>query len=179
MNHRLASGAFRAAKRRLSRFEHLFATAAIVALGAIIFVLLFIDPRESGPTVTLYMPRDCPSCESYAEYLRDERFRVEIAPESQLSGIRERYRLPPAFRGRHSAVVEGFLIEGHVPAEEIRRVLARGKRAGITGLVVPGLPPGAPGLPSLFASHYMVYSLRGFGLLQPFAAHHGEGELFH
>jgi hypothetical protein len=179
MNHHLASSGFRAAKRYLLQFERVLVGSAIVALGATVLALMLIDPRDAGPTMRLYMPRDCQSCEAYADYLRHERFHVEIASEAELSGIRARYRLPAAFRGKHSALVDGLLIEGHVPAEEIRRVLARGNRADITGLVVPGLPPGAPGLPTLFPTHYTVYSMRSFGLLQPTAAYHAEGHWFH
>jgi hypothetical protein len=69
--------------------------------------------------------------------------------------------------------VDGLLIEGHVPSADIRAVLAK-PHAHIRGLVVPGLPPGAPGLESDFPQRFTVYVVYDSGRMQVWAAHQYE-----
>ena len=70
------------------------------------------------------------------------------------SAARRRYGIPDALAGCHTAVVEGYAIEGHVPAREIRRLLKERPKA--KGLAVPGMPAGSPGMPSKKPQPYDV-----------------------
>jgi hypothetical protein len=67
---------------------------------------------------------------------------------------RTRFGIPDALAACHTAVVEGYAIEGHVPAREIKRLLAERPKA--RGLAVPGMPPGSPGMPSARPQPYDV-----------------------
>ncbi|MEN8143449.1 MAG: DUF411 domain-containing protein [Gemmatimonadota bacterium] len=69
----------------------------------------------------------------------------------------------------HTAVVEGYVIEGHVPAEDIRRLLE--ERPAIKGLAVPGMPAGSPGMPSPMPVRYDVLAFDAEGNTQVFATH--------
>lgn len=63
-----------------------------------------------------------------------------------LTSIKEQYHVPPAFQSCHTAIVDGYVIEGHVPAAEIGRLLA--ERPDVVGLAVAGMPAGSPGMDS-------------------------------
>jgi hypothetical protein len=74
---------------------------------------------------------------------------------------RARFGIPEALAACHTAVVEGYAIEGHVPAREIKRLLA--ERPTARGLAVPGMPPGSPGMPSARPQPYDVLLVRNDG----------------
>ena len=61
-----------------------------------------------------------------------------------LTAVKARYQIPPELQACHTAIVDGYVVEGHVPVDEIRRLLA--ERPDIIGLAVPGMPVGSPGM---------------------------------
>jgi len=71
-------------------------------------------------------------------------FTVVIEDVKDMAPIRDRYPVPAELQGCHTAIVDGYIIEGHVPAADIRRLLA--ERPAIVGLAVPGMPVGSPGM---------------------------------
>ena len=71
-------------------------------------------------------------------------FNVVIEDVEDMTPIRDRYPVPEELQGCHTAIVDGYIIEGHVPATEVRRLLA--ERPAIAGLAVPGMPVGSPGM---------------------------------
>jgi hypothetical protein len=139
----------------------------VAAAGTVIYLV----PTEQ-PLVTVYMRSDCESCRAWMRYLQSHGFRTEAGQESDWAALRARFKLPPRFRGRHTAVVDGLLLEGHVPAGEIHAVLAKPAHGHIRGLVVPGLPHGAPGLPAMYAEPYVVFAMQDSGLMRPISTHH-------
>lgn len=82
---------------------------------------------------------------------------------------RARYGIPDALGACHTAVADGYAIEGHVPAREIRRLLAERPRA--RGLAVPGMPPGSPGMPSARPQPYDVLLVGPDGAASVFASY--------
>ena len=78
------------------------------------------------------------------DHLRASGFRVKPQDVEDASIVRARYGIPHALGGCHTAVVAGYAIEGHVPAREIRRLIAERPKA--RGLAVPGMPVGSPGM---------------------------------
>ncbi len=88
------------------------------------------------------------------EHLRANGFRVKSVAVEDTSIERKRRGIPDALGGCHTAVVEGYAIEGHVPAREIKRLLAG--RPAAAGLAVPGMPQGSPGMESPTPQAYNV-----------------------
>ena len=88
------------------------------------------------------------------DHLRANGFRVKPINVDDTSAARRRYGIPDALAGCHTAVVEGYAIEGHVPAREIKRLLK--ERPTAKGLAVPGMPAGSPGMPSKKPDPYDV-----------------------
>lgn len=77
-------------------------------------------------------------------HLAENGFNVETKPTNNLVGIKQEYNVPMQLQSCHTAVIDGYVIEGHVPAENIYRLLE--ERPDIIGLAVPGMPIGSPGM---------------------------------
>jgi hypothetical protein len=78
------------------------------------------------------------------EHLKEKGFTVVAEDTDDLAAVKVRYQIPAKLQSCHTAIVDGYIIEGHVPAEDIRRLLA--ERPDVAGLAVPGMPIGSPGM---------------------------------
>jgi len=94
--------------------------------------------------VVVYKSPTCHCCSKWVEHLRNAGFSVDVRNESAMNPLKTRLGVPGDLASCHTAVVRGYLIEGHVPAEDIRRLLAERPKA--KGLAVPGMPIGSPGM---------------------------------
>lgn len=101
-------------------------------------------PVAAGPLVTVYRSPTCGCCEEWVRYLREEGFEVKAIDQTNLSAIKQRVGVRPELASCHTALVEGYVIEGHVPAGPIRRLLS--ERPQTRGLTVPGMPANSPGM---------------------------------
>jgi hypothetical protein len=86
----------------------------------------------------------CGCCEKWVAHMRDAGFTVEVRNMSDTSGEREKAGVPPELSSCHTALVGGYAIEGHVPADLVHKLLK--ERPKITGLAVGGMPVGSPGM---------------------------------
>ncbi len=95
-------------------------------------------------TVTIHKSPSCGCCTEWAEHLRRHGFTVEERPNDAMDSLKQTLGVPQRLASCHTAEVEGYLIEGHVPADDIKRLLA--ERPPLAGLAVPGMPAGSPGM---------------------------------
>lgn len=100
------------------------------------------DP--SLPSVTVYKSPTCGCCSAWADHLRSNGFAVETVDVQDIDAVKQQYGIPPALQSCHTAVVDGYVVEGHVPADDVKRLLA--ERPDAAGLAVPGMPIGSPGM---------------------------------
>lgn len=109
------------------------------------------------PTVTVYKSPTCLCCSKWVAHLEAAGFPVEIRERIDVQPIKEEIGVPPAMGSCHTAEVDGYFVEGHVPAEDIKRLLA--ERPEAEGLALPGMPSGSPGMehPSGRVSPYTVH----------------------
>jgi hypothetical protein len=96
------------------------------------------------PKVQVSKDPSCGCCEAWVEHLRGAGFAVDVSETAQMSRVKARLGVPQALASCHTAEVGGYAIEGHVPAVEIKRLLA--ERPAGRGLAVPGMPVGSPGM---------------------------------
>jgi hypothetical protein len=101
------------------------------------------------------------------KHLQAAGFSVESRTVENLEAVPERQRVPQALRSCHTAVVDGYLVEGHVPAAIIRRLLR--ERPKIAGIAVPGMPAGSPGMESATPEPYDVIAFQSSGRTHVFA----------
>ena len=112
--------------------------------------------QSSAPVVTVYKTPTCSCCGKWVEHLKSNGFNVKVQEVNDTSPYERRYRVPRQLVSCHTAVVNGYTIEGHVPAAEIKRLLS--ERPKIIGLAVGGMPLGSPGMESARAEPYTVQS---------------------
>ncbi|MDP1611162.1 MAG: DUF411 domain-containing protein [Sulfuritalea sp.] len=96
------------------------------------------------PTVTVYKSASCGCCSKWVEHMKASGFPVVTIDTENVAAHKARLGVPPAMGSCHTAEVNGYLVEGHVPAADVKRLLAEKPRA--RGLVSPGMPASAPGM---------------------------------
>ena len=113
-----------------------------------------LPTRQFGKEVTVYKSPTCGCCAGWAEYLRRNGFRVSVVDQYDLSQIRARYGIGRELQSCHTAVVDSYAIEGHVPADDIWRLIA--EKPDASGLTAPGMPTMSPGMQSIEPKGYDV-----------------------
>ena len=98
------------------------------------------------PLVVVHKNASCGCCNGWVDHMRAAGFRVQVRNEDNLNPIKERVGVPVGKGSCHTAEVGGYFVEGHVPAADIKRMLA--ERPAAKGLVLPGMPIGSPGMES-------------------------------
>lgn len=98
----------------------------------------------AAQTMTVYKDPNCGCCHLWAEAMTAEGFNVKIEDRDDLTPIKARLGVPDDLQGCHTAVVAGYFLEGHVPLEAVRKLLA--EKPSIAGLAVPGMPSGSLGM---------------------------------
>src|SRR5262249_32644469 len=116
---------------------------------------------ESKPEIRVYKSPTCGCCEKWVEHLRAEGFAVQTNDVPDVMPIKLENGVKPEFSACHTAFVDGYVVEGHVPASDIRRLLA--ERPAVAGLAVPGMPIGSPGMEGSGAKPYEVLSFGAQG----------------
>jgi len=96
------------------------------------------------PTMTVSKDPNCGCCGSWIDYLRADGFAVEVVERTDMDRIKSELGVPADLQSCHTARIGNYVIEGHVPADAIRRLLTEQPQA--TGLAVPGMPASAPGM---------------------------------
>jgi hypothetical protein len=95
-------------------------------------------------TMTIYMSPTCGCCAKWVDHVRAAGFRTVVHEDEDMETVKDSLGVPKDMRSCHTAQVEKYLIEGHVPAEDIKSLLA--KKPGAAGLAAPGMPPSSPGM---------------------------------
>ena len=106
---------------------------------------------------TLHKMPYCTCCEGHAEHLRQHGFDVEVKVTENLTPLRRAEGVPEALEGCHTILVGGYVVEGHVSAESIKRLLTE-RPEGVKGLAMPGMPTGVPGMPGEHEGPIDVYA---------------------
>ena len=113
--------------------------------------------------ITVYKSPSCGCCKEWVTYLEEEGFKVTAIDHDDVDVIKAKYGLPdPKLKSCHTAIVGNYLVEGHVPANDIERLL-REKPANIKGLSAPGMPMMSPGMASRTPKDYAVLSFTESG----------------
>jgi hypothetical protein len=128
----------------------------ILSLASLLAPMAVMSAKASEP-LTLYKDPACGCCAGHADYLRAHGFAVTIIETADLDAIRQRYGVPEALAGCHTILAEGYVIEGHVPIEPIRRLLA--ERPDIIGISLAGMPEGSPGMGGEKTGPFTIYQI--------------------
>ena len=106
---------------------------------------------------TMYKNPQCICCEGYAAYLRQNGFEVDVKPTNDLAEISQKAGVPEKYQGCHTMFVDGYVVDGHVPVEIVRKLLS--ERPAIAGITLPGMPSGSPGMTGQKTQTFVIYAV--------------------
>lgn len=115
-----------------------------LALGAMAFTAIPALAASTLPPVEVFKNPSCGCCGAWVDHLKAAGFEVKVTMVDDTSVARKKYGLPDRFGSCHTAVVAGYVVEGHVPAADVKKLLAMKPVA--VGIAVPGMPVGSPGM---------------------------------
>lgn len=151
------------------------------AISSIFVALLLIacsksesEPKSGGsvsdlPIVQVYKSPTCGCCSKWVAHLEANGFKVEATDVSDMSLVKRSHGIPGALASCHTAIVGDYLVEGHVPAEDIVQLLKQ--KPAIKGIAVPGMPIGSPGMEGSNPEAYDVVSFKANGETEVFSSH--------
>ncbi len=117
--------------------------------------------------IKVYKTPQCGCCKGWVKHLQENGFQVETFDMPDLSSVKQKYGVAPALQACHTAVVNGYVVEGHVPADVIMKLLK--EHPAVAGVAVPGMPSGSPGMEGALKQKYDVYTFDRAGHAKVFA----------
>lgn len=139
---------------------------------AVIVLLISFSASSADPekTVTVYKSPTCGCCNGWVDYLRDNGFDVQTHDTDKLADLKAQLGLTDGrLMSCHTAVIDGYLVEGHVPVDDIRRLLS--EKPEVVGITAPGMPQMSPGMNSLEPKGYDVLSFDKGGKVKVFSSY--------
>ena len=146
----------------------LVAILSLVALAP----MLWVGGNAAAKDVieaTVYKSPTCGCCSKWVAYLEERDFKVKVVDQNDLTAVKGQLGVSPALRSCHTAVVDGYAIEGHVPVDDILRLLK--ERPAVAGLAAAGMPRHSPGMMSIEPKGYDVLSFTRAGDTTTFSAY--------
>ncbi|MEO8448599.1 MAG: DUF411 domain-containing protein [Gemmatimonadota bacterium] len=145
----------------------------VVELGAAVAALAGLSRIAAGATrgeaMIVYKDPSCGCCGKWIEHVKAAGFTVSVQDTPNMDAIKQRYKVGDALKSCHTAVVGGYVVEGHVPAADIKRLLV--EKPKVAGLTIPGMPASAPGMDMTPFRPYDVLAFDGTGKTTVFAKH--------
>lgn len=125
----------------------------------------------AGTAITVYKSASCECCAKWVDHLRANGFAPVVHDEEDMDAIKDEMGVPKDVRSCHTALLDRYLVEGHVPAADLRRLLR--ERPAVAGLAVPGMPKSTPGMAVPGDAHepYEVVSFARDGKTTRYARH--------
>jgi len=123
----------------------------------------------ANPVITVYKDPNCGCCAKWVKHLSANGFVTIVHDSIDMDTIKKNMRVPTDLQSCHTAVVDRYVIEGHVPAPDIKKLLA--SKDSVQGLAAPGMPMGSPGMEGGASDHYDVIAFSTDGRKRVFAKH--------
>ncbi|MFS2159768.1 DUF411 domain-containing protein [Pseudomonas sp. Pseusp122] len=123
---------------------------------ALVFVIFGVAQAATPLTIDVHRDANCGCCKDWVKHLESNGFKVIDHVESNMSAVKQSLGVPPALASCHTAVIGGKFVEGHVPADDIKKLSGRPDLAGIA---VPGMPAGSPGMD--YGQNHQPYQVLG------------------
>ena len=141
----------------------------LITLAAGLALSVSAGARDQAPVVEVYKSATCGCCSKWVEHLKQNGFEVRAYDVPDPGALRQRFGMPDKYGACHTAKVGGYVVEGHVPAKDIKRLLAEKPKA--VGISVPSMPPGSPGMESPKPIPYDTFLVKSDGSAVVYARH--------
>ena len=131
-------------------------------------------PAPKPVMMAVYKTPTCGCCAKWVEHMKQNGFTVHVTDMNDLSTIKTKHGVPSRLQSCHTAVVNGYVVEGHIPAADVKRLLK--EKPAVAGLALPGMPQGSPGMeapPQIVPPPYDVLTFDKKGATKVFARHGG------
>ncbi|KKX29451.1 DUF411 domain-containing protein [Rhizobium sp. LC145] len=129
-------------------------TLRIATLATLIALPL---PALAAPIqAVMYKNPTCSCCETYAAYLEQNGFKIELKPTNDLTQVSTAAGVPEQLQGCHTIMVDGYVVDGFVPVDVVKKMLT--ERPAITGIALPGMPMGSPGMGGVKTEPFTIYA---------------------
>lgn len=150
-----------------------FLAAALVSAGTLIArraaAAAPAHPFRARPPVTVYKDPSCECCRKWVEHMQASGFTVTAHDDSDMDALKDHYGVPSGVRSCHTALIGSYVVEGHVPASDVDRLLK--EQPKVAGLALPGMVMGSPGMEGGMSKPYTVVAFQKSGATTPFASH--------
>jgi hypothetical protein len=120
------------------------------------------------PPVTVYKDPNCGCCSKWVDHMRAAGFTVKTIDTSDVGSVKQEYNIGPELQSCHTAIVGAYALEGHVPADVVKKLLA--EKPTVAGLAVPGMPMGSPGMEGATRERYDILTFDRAGRTTIYAA---------
>jgi hypothetical protein len=143
---------------------------SLLALVPVMFVAASRATRAQQ-TATVYKDPTCGCCGKWVDLLRKDGFAVTVNDVRDIAAVKDTYHVPQPLRSCHTALINGYVVEGHVPLADVKRLLK--DKSAVAGLAVPGMPIGSPGMevPGVTPQSYQVIAFDARGGSRVFATY--------
>ena len=149
------------------------ASAVVLTVGIGVAVVSSQSGKAPAtkPSVAVWKSPTCGCCAKWNEHMTAAGYAVTSRDMTDMNTVKDEHRVPTALRSCHTALVAGYVIEGHVPADVVAKLLAE-RPAGVMGIAVPGMPAGSPGMesPDGFKTPYQVMAFTQNGQSRVYAS---------
>lgn len=136
---------------------------------SLLFAALFTPVAMGANAFDVYSDPSCGCCGAWVGYMRAQGYTVTVHQDQPMAAVKTRLGVPAGAMSCHTALIDGYVIEGHVPVEDIRRLLA--ERPDARGLAAPGMPMGSPGMEMGEPERYDVVLIGRDGSTRVYASH--------
>lgn len=140
--------------------------STVPILAAAAFMLTSVRPA-AGAEITVYKSPTCACCGKWIRHMRDAGFRITEKNLADVVTIKKKYGVPTSLYSCHTSLAGEYVIEGHVPADLVQRLLD--EQPAVTGLAVPGMPAGSPGMEGAVKEPYVVRAFARMGEVSTYA----------
>jgi len=128
----------------------------ILKLIICIALIAGVGAAQAATAITVHKSPTCGCCEKYVDYLRENGFAVKAVNESDMDAIKKRHGVSHV-ASCHTALVEGYVVEGHVPVAAIRKLLK--DKPALVGISAPGMPMNSPGMGEMKKGTLTIYAV--------------------
>ena len=133
-------------------------------LVSFIFIIISLSLQAQQKN-QMYKNPGCMCCDKWVKHMNENGFDLGITPSRKMKELKIALGIPEEVRGCHTTVIDGIIVEGHVPADLVQKVLKE-RPDGIVGISVPGMPVGSPGMEGSYKEDYPVVVFDSNGRIQ-------------
>lgn len=146
----------------------LYSIAGVLTAAAVGLFLFTSTSRADLPEMTVYRSAACGCCGGWVQHMAEAGFEVEVVEDRDVVAVKDELGVPRSLHSCHSATVGDYVVEGHVPADDVKRLLR--EQPGVKGVSVPGMVKGSPGMPGV-PEPYAVTTFTAAGSTNLWARH--------